>query len=86
MGLGRSTIANKLRILKLPDDALAHVAAGKLSERQAVAIVPAFMDVSEDDVSVLKADSAYWTTPESLLDAALKHGYSADIIRGEVSS
>lgn len=38
--LDRSTIANKLRLLKLPPAALDHLAAGALSERQAMALLP----------------------------------------------
>jgi ParB/RepB/Spo0J family partition protein len=38
--LDRSTIANKLRLLKLPRTALEHLAQGRISERQAMALLP----------------------------------------------
>lgn len=40
LGLDRSTVSNKLRILKLPPAALALLEQGALSERQAQALVP----------------------------------------------
>ncbi len=38
--LDRSTVANKLRLLKLPAAALAQLRSGALSERQAQALLP----------------------------------------------
>jgi len=42
LGLSRSTISNKLRLLKLDDVARQAVLEGQISERQAMAILPAF--------------------------------------------
>lgn len=43
-GLSRPTVSNKLRLLDLPDDAKAAVRDGRLSERQAMALLPALKD------------------------------------------
>lgn len=40
LGLDRSTIANKLRLLRLPQRTLDQLSAGELSERQAAALIP----------------------------------------------
>jgi len=40
-GLGRSTVANKLRLLKLPDDMLAAIKAGQIPEKTGIAFLPA---------------------------------------------
>lgn len=40
LGLDKSTVSNKLRLLKLPPAALAMLERGELSERQAIAILP----------------------------------------------
>lgn len=40
-GLSRPTISNKLRLLALPDDVKEAVRVGRLSERQAIALLPA---------------------------------------------
>ena len=43
-GLSRPTVSNKLRLLALPDDAKAAVRDGRLSERQAIALLSALKD------------------------------------------
>jgi len=40
-GLGRSTVANKLRLLKLPDDILDAIQTGQIPEKTALAYIPA---------------------------------------------
>jgi ParB/RepB/Spo0J family partition protein len=46
--LGRSTVANKIRLLGLPDDLLEAVANGQVSERQAIDLLPALEIKSSD--------------------------------------
>jgi ParB/RepB/Spo0J family partition protein len=55
-GLDRSTIANKLRLLKLPPAALQQLRDGKLSERQAMAVLP----LAELPAEVLGRTDAEW--------------------------
>lgn len=83
LGLGRSTIANKLRILKLPQEVLENVAAGQISERQAVALAPMFTEITAEDVELMK--DSWWRSPEEIVQQAIDHGISADEIRREVS-
>lgn len=55
LGLGRSTVANKLRLLKLPEDILQHVAGAQISERVAMALVPLYAMPAE-----LEAMIPFW--------------------------
>lgn len=50
-GLDRSTVANKIRLLRLPPDVQAKVRTGKISERQATALLP--LNGNEDALSAL---------------------------------
>ena len=54
-GLARSTIANKLRLLKLPNDVQAAVRAGTVSERQALALLMGENGNGEDDQPLVAA-------------------------------
>ena len=42
LGVDRSTVANKLRLLRLPEEVQARIAGRELSERQAVALLPLY--------------------------------------------
>lgn len=57
LGLDRSTVANKLRLLKLPQAALDRLQAGELSERQAAALLP----LMELDGAALACQISIWT-------------------------
>ncbi len=46
LGLSRPAVSNKLRLLRLPDEAREQVGRGKLSERQALALLPV-LELSE---------------------------------------
>lgn len=52
LGIDRSTISNKLRLLELPAEVLEHVATGELSERKAMALLPIFQ-LSEDELAMI---------------------------------
>lgn len=52
LGLARSTVANKVRLLALPDAVKEALAAGTISERAAMALVPLF-DLSEEQEAAL---------------------------------
>lgn len=85
-GLGRSTIANKLRLLKLPKEVQELNRAGELTERQAIALLP-LMEVKA------KANGAKWgkaknaatweapIDPSSYVEHVIKKGVSSEDIR-----
>lgn len=79
LGIDRSTVANKLRLLKLPEEVLEHLKAGTISERQAGALVPAF-EIPEEDLAL--APSWGWK-PADLVRFATK-GMSSDELRERV--
>lgn len=81
LGLARPTVANKLRLLKLPEDLLQAVATGQLSERQALELLPA-VTLSEEDRAALKRTYTFYT-PERIRSQALA-GASSTTIRDEV--
>lgn len=87
LGLGRSTVANKLRMLKLPEGILEHVAGGELSERQAIALVPAYTEITDEDLEMMAEDeqSFYFNPPDSIVEQALAGRWSAENIRTQVN-
>ncbi len=54
----RSTVTNLLRLLKLPENLLANLAEGVITQRQAMALLPFFVDLTTDeqDGLLLSAD------------------------------
>jgi len=76
--LDRSTIANKLRLLKLAPDAQALLATGQLSERQAQALVP----LADLPPAALARAEKEWEKPSKLLAEAPT--LSSDAIRDRV--
>lgn len=59
-GMPRSTVANELRLLKLPDDLLKAIAAGKLSKKVGMAFLPA-LDIKPHEME--QADPKLNTDP-----------------------
>jgi ParB/RepB/Spo0J family partition protein len=85
LGVDHSTISNLLRLLKLPEDLQKAILEGKISERQAQAILPVF------EAPTAAADSnsygyyGYSTNSEGIKKAALE-GESSDELRRKVDS
>lgn len=79
--LDRATVANKLRLLKLPEAALKQLQAGELSERQAMALLP----LADLPAATLKrAESGYGYKPSQVIAGASKH--SSNDLRDQVDS
>lgn len=82
LGLNRSTVANKLRLLNLPPEGQTALADGHLSERQAIAILPAFalLESEPEFCAGLSRDAyAYPPHPEAILKEALSGRDSAHL-------
>lgn len=78
LGMKKSTVANKVRLLNLPDVWLDAVAAGQVSERQAAAFLP----------WVILPEEIKWETVkpvELLWDETIREGKSSEQIRRELS-
>jgi ParB/RepB/Spo0J family partition protein len=79
--LNRTTVANKLRLLKLPESVLTQLRDGELSERQALALLP----LSELPPATLRrAESGYGYKPSQVIASAPKH--SSDDLRDQVET
>lgn len=83
LGLARATVTNKLRLLKLPEEVVAKVRGGALSERQALALLPLF-DIPEPARERIEAQPYHAYKPSRLLAEAPK--LNSDAIRSQVSS
>lgn len=78
LGMSKSTVSNKIRLVNdLPDAILDHVAAGKLSERQAAALLPFY----SLPVSLQDAMSESFVV---MLEEAYTTGKSSELIRKEL--
>lgn len=78
LGVDRSTAANKLRLLQLPEEVQAKVQAGELSERQAIALLP---------VATLPAplrQAAEQTWQFRTLNQHIQSGAASDTLRNDV--
>ncbi len=88
LDLDRSTISNKLRLLRLPAPALALLERGELSERQAVALLPlAELPASAwptNAFQIVYMDGRWRTTLDDVIAGAAKT--NADNIREHVKS
>ncbi len=71
-GLARSTIANKLRLLRLPEKLLKQLHEGEISERQALSVLPAFElpPAAQAQIERERAGGEYFITR---LDEVLAH-------------
>lgn len=83
LNLNRSTVANKLRLLKLPEDVQAKVQTGALSERQAIALLPLY-DLPTETLSSIAVENPYYTQvhPETIVKEAAK--LTSDQLRDRV--
>jgi ParB-like chromosome segregation protein Spo0J len=76
LGLNRSTVANKLRLLRLPDPVQEAVLKREITERQAVALIPV-LDLPE---SALARVERHWgEKPQDLIEAARSGVSSGDL-------
>ena len=80
MGIDRSTVSNKLRLLKLPEDIQDKVNEGILSERKAVALTPLLELTDEEEEA--SENLGYWSKPKDIIRSA--PGESSDTIRDRV--
>lgn len=84
LGIDHSTVSNLLRLLKLPEDLQQAILEGKLSERQAMSILPVF----EAPTVVVNNSQGYYgysSNPEGIKRAALS-GESSDELRRKVDA
>lgn len=81
--LGRSTIANKVRLLKLPQDQQEQLRRGELSERQALALLP-LLDLPSSLLKKAEKQTYAFDKPSTLIADAPKK--SSDQIRRDVES
>lgn len=80
LGLGRTTITNKLRLLQLPEELLDRIHAGRISERQAMALLPIY-NAPEPVRQRMNAPKVGWATkPEDVIKQAVR-GASSDTLR-----
>lgn len=79
----RSKVANSRRLLALPDEIRQPIAEGKISERQAQALIPIYKLPAVALEKARDADS-WQTTPEKLIKAAI-NGQSSVGLRNDVS-
>ena len=83
LGLARPTISNTVRLLRLPGDMQAQVAAAGLSARQADALL-SFVEIPQD---IKDKAETYWSNdlrPSTVISHALA-GASSDDIRRETT-
>jgi ParB-like chromosome segregation protein Spo0J len=81
LGVDRSTVANKLRLLRLPEEVQARVANREVSERQAMALLPMY-DLPASTLNAYERQSYCWPRPSEVVkDAA---NLSSDRVREKV--
>lgn len=70
VGLVRSAVSNKLRLLKLPPEIIELLAAGEITEKQARALIPAFTlnERQEEAFAAASKESYAWPSPATLRD------------------
>lgn len=82
-GLDRSTVANRLRLLKLPAEVQQAIRQGQVSERQALALLPLY-ELPEPALRLAdESDTWYVQAPAQLLAEAIG-GASSDALRQRV--
>jgi len=81
LGIDRSTVSNILRLLKLPQNIQDALAAGEISERAAVALLPMY-ELPEHVLIEAKGD--YWYGPGEIEKSAI-NGMSSDELRQRVN-
>lgn len=85
LGLARETVANKLRLLKLPAEVQKALGEGTISERQASALLP-LAEIPEESAAIAEKKQFNWNKPSDVLKRALTGKQSSDEIRREVES
>jgi ParB/RepB/Spo0J family partition protein len=80
MGKSRSTIANARRLLTLPAEVRLPLAQGKISERQAQALIPLYKLPAQ---TLAAAEKSYYNKPADLLKKATQ-GVDSDELRDDV--
>ena len=85
LGIGRSTVANKLRLLELPKAVRMHLQEGTFSERQARAFLSLndMTDEQREKAEEWGEDSPHH--PKEILRAAAEHDMASDAIRERVA-
>jgi len=84
LGINHSTLSNILRLLKLPENIQDEILQGKLSERQAEAMLPIF-----DVPASMDRNFGFWSyrfgldhiSINTLSEIVIKQGWSSDVIR-----
>jgi ParB/RepB/Spo0J family partition protein len=85
LGIDHSTLSNILRLLKLPENIQDEILQGKLSERQAEAMLPIF-----DVPASMDRNFGFWSyrfseqahiSINTLSEIVIKQGWSSDVIR-----
>ena len=87
LGLGRSTVANKLRLLKLPSAVQERVASGEISERQAQALLGCVDLAPEEEALLPFMSGALHASGDEWRREIIRHaaeGDSSDQIRSRV--
>jgi len=82
LGLARTTVANILRLLELPEEIQQELSKGDISERVAAALLPLF-DVPAE-IRNNKSLGYYYKSPAEIVRQALA-GASSDAIRKEIN-
>jgi ParB/RepB/Spo0J family partition protein len=80
LGVDRSTVANKLRLLRLPEEVQGRIAGRELSERQAVALLPLY-ELPQPALNNAEKSYSYPRPHEVIENAGAK---SSDRIREDV--
>lgn len=83
--INRSTVANKLRLLKLPNEVQQKLRDGTLSERQAIALLPLY-ELPQSSRQGMVEDQKYYTSihPENIVKEA--HKLNSDDLRNRVKT
>lgn len=82
-GKARSTISNWLRILKLPTEVQEHVAEGRITERQAHALVPIYdLEIDADTLDTIVPET--YLRPKYIVASALD-GHTSERLREVVT-
>ena len=80
LGLARATVSNKLRLLDLPEHVRDALIGGRISERQSMALLPAFM--ADPEIVEISKSKKWMSSPDELFEAALG-GTPAEAIRAD---
>jgi ParB/RepB/Spo0J family partition protein len=82
LGISRPVVSNSLRLLTLPAEVQQRIAAGELSERQAMALVPMF-DLPQATLNAYEKGGYAWPKPADVLKSAGER--SSDMLRHDVA-